>query len=127
MLTHPVSRRRFIGSTSAVAVAAAIPASMAWRNAAQGAELFVSAENLPLPGLPSDAQVLDGPLIERLRTMAANLPRSSSDVVLMLDPADDQLLDIAAQQAGVSVKRGAALNNGQGVSARIIPQERTAA
>lgn len=123
VLSRPISRRRFIASTSVIAAAGAIPAARLWQ-AEGGIALFVSAEHAPLAGLPPRAVLLDGPRIERLQAMAASLPKVAANIVLRLDATDDHLLDIAAQMARVSVKRGAILPGGKGVSARIIPQER---
>jgi len=67
--------------------------------------MLVSAERAPLFGLGSQAVLLDGPRIARLEAMAAALPTVASEVVLRLDAADDFLLDVAAQQAGVTVTR----------------------
>ncbi|MCB5426474.1 hypothetical protein H0274_14510 [Altererythrobacter sp. CC-YST694] len=125
-MARPISRRHFIASTSIIAAAGAVPAARLWQAGATGdAALFVSAEHAPAAGLPANAVVFDGPRIERLQAMAASLSRSAANIVLRLDATDDHLLDIAAQMARVSVRRGAALSGGKGITARVISQERT--
>ena len=86
--------------------------------------MLVSAERAGMPGLPGNAVVLDGPRIARLQAMADSLPRFRAPFVLRLDPVDDHFLDVAAQQAGVSVQRLGALPGGLGIRARISRQQR---
>lgn len=117
------TRRRFLGSTSLVAAAAAVPAALYWSNSASPA-MLVSAERAPLFSLGSQSVLLEGPRIARLQTMVAALPKFSGEVVLRLDAADEPLLDVAAQQAGMSVKLGAAMPEDFGTRALITPIQR---
>jgi hypothetical protein len=117
------TRRGFIGSTSLVAAAAALPTALYWSNSGS-AKILVSAERAPLFSLGSDSVLLDGPRIARLQMMTTTLPKIAGDVVLRLDATDESLLDVAAQQAGVSVKLGAALPDGFGIRAHVTPIQR---
>ncbi len=89
--------------------------------------MLVSAERAPLLGSPSQALVLDGPRVERLQSMAESLSGLSGEIILRLDPVDDQLLDVAAQQARVSIRRGAAAPDGLGILAHVTPHKRNLA
>lgn len=130
MLTHPCTRRRFMASAS-LAAAAGVIATMKFGPYMAGMPddarraIFISVERAPLADLSPRALLLDGPRIARLQTMAASLPGAAGEVILRLDATDDELLDIAAQQAGVSIRRGAALPDGAGVRAAIIPHQRS--
>jgi hypothetical protein len=86
--------------------------------------MLVSAERAPLFSLGSQSVLLDGPRITRLQTMAATLPKVAGEIVLRLDATDESLLDVAAQQAGVSVKLGAAMPEGFGIRAHVTPLQR---
>jgi hypothetical protein len=88
---------------------------------------FISAERADRFARIGHGVVLDGPRVERLRAMAEALGRVSGEIVLRLDPVDDHLFDIAAQQAGVSVKRGLAAPDGLGTLAYVTPQGRSLA
>lgn len=90
----------------------------------QPPSLLVSAERANLSDSTHRAIVLDGPRITRLQVMAESLPKFTGAFVLRLDPADEYLLDVAAQQAGVSVRRLATLPSGTGMQAQVIRQER---
>lgn len=86
--------------------------------------MLVSAERTHRFASCKQALVLDGPRIARLQMMADRLPQFADEFILRLDATDDHLLDVAAQQAGVSIKRGAALPHGLGIRAHVIPQQR---
>jgi len=123
MLKLSCSRRNFVGSTSLLALSAAVPTFLR-QSSGQPPNLLMSAERAPPFQLPSGAVVLGGPRIARLQAMAKSLSRSSGQIVLRLDGTDDSLLDVAAQQAGVSIRRGNALPNGLGILAHVTPLSR---
>lgn len=87
--------------------------------------MLVSAERAPIFGLGSQAVLLEGPRIARLETMAAALTTVTGEIVLRLDATDDFLLDVAAQQAGVSVIRRKKLPDGLGIRAHVALTERS--
>lgn len=125
MLTHLCTRRRFMASTSLIIAAGAFPiAKLGW-SGTQSTSMLVSAEHAARSGLSSRAVLLDGPRIERLRTMTASLSNGAGEIFLSLDPTDDHLLDIAAEQAGVSIRRGSALPDGKGIRAYVISHQRS--
>lgn len=95
-----------------------------WARQSNAAAMFVSAERAPAFGLGSRAVLLEGPRIARLETMAATLRTLTGEVILRLDPADEPLLDVAAQQAGVSVMNRADTADGIGRRADIVPTRR---
>src|SRR5688572_9651981 len=119
------TRRCLLVSTSLAMTAGA--ASVArYRPAPSAAPLaFISAERADNIGPLRQALVLEGPRIERLQIMADSLPKISGKVILRLDPVDDQLLDVAAQQMGVSVRRGVATADALGVVGHVVPQQRS--
>lgn len=121
------TRRGFLGSTSLVAAAVAIPAAWRWAAMGETPTMLVSVERAPLFGLGSQAVLLNGPRITRLETMAAALSTVAGEVVLRLDAADDFLLDVAAQQAGVNVIRQNELPDGFGIRAHVALTERNIA
>ncbi|MBN8830752.1 MAG: hypothetical protein J0G94_09025 [Sphingomonadales bacterium] len=126
MLDLSFTRRQILGSASLLTLATAIPAAFHW-SGARAPNMLVSAERAPPFGLWSGAVLLDGPRIARLQAMAENLPRFSGEFVLRLDATDDSLLDVAAQQAGVHIRRGAALPDGLGIRAHISSTGRSLA
>lgn len=117
------SRRRFLGSTSLVAAMAAVPV-WHWARQSNSAAMFVSAERAPAFSLGSRAVLLEGPRIARLETMATRLRNVTGEVILRLDPADELLLDVAAQQAGVSVMNRVDTADGIGRRANVVPVRR---
>jgi len=119
------TRRRFLGSTSLIAAAAAVPAAWHWADTANAPAMLVSAERAPLFRLGSQALLFDGPRLARLEAMAAALPKIAGEVVLRLDPVDDSLLDIAAQQSGMSVVRQHERANTPSIRAHVTPTRRT--
>ncbi len=124
MLTPPCTRRRFIASTSLIMAAAAIPAAgFNWPDR-QGLAIFVSAEHASPFDLARRAIRLEGPRIARLQMMADSLPKLAGEIILRLDATDDHLLDVAAQQAGMSIRRGTALADGLGIHAHVVTQQR---
>lgn len=124
MLTPPCTRRRFLASTSLVMAAAAMPVvGFNWPDG-PGLAMFVSAENASPFDLARQAIRLEGPRIARLQMMTESLPKLAGEIILRLDATDDHLLDVAAQQAGMSIRRGATLADGLGIHAHVIPQQR---
>lgn len=117
------SRRRFLGSTSLVAAMAAVPI-WHWARQSNSAAMFVSAERAPAFSLGSRAVLLEGPRIARLEKMATTLRNVTGEVILRLDPADEPLLDVAAQQAGVSVMNRVDPVDGIGRRADVVPTRR---
>jgi hypothetical protein len=118
VLNLSCSRRRFIGSTSLLALSAAVPEIFSPRGAQTPAILMSQERWFPATFWPN-AVLLDGPRISRLQVMAEKLPMFVGEFVLRLDATDDSLLDVAAQLAGVHIRRGAALPDGLGIRARI--------
>lgn len=130
MLTQPCSRRRFVLSTSSLMMTAlAVPGAFRWPDKRTSfmfvSPLLVSAERASHSALPPQTLLFEGPRIARLQRMADRLPKLVGDIVLRLDATDDQLLDIAAQTAGVGIERRGGLPLDLGVRARVIPQQRT--
>lgn len=125
MPTHPCTRRRFLVSASLLAATAVVPLTRFDPAAARAPHLLISAERADASGYGAQALVLDGPRVERLQAMTDSLAKVSGDVILRLDPVDDHLLDIAAQQAGVSIRRGGSAPAGRGIVAQVSSQRRS--
>lgn len=124
MLTQPCTRRCFVASTSLIIASVVIPASRLRWSDERALTMFVSAERASHFNLATHAVLFDGPRIARMEAMVDSLPKFVGEILLRLDATDDHLLDVAAQQAGVSVKRGAVLPHGLGIRAHVIPQQR---
>ncbi len=118
MLNLSCTRRQFLGTTSLLTLSASVPAAFDWLGA-HPPNMLLSAERAPPFPLSPGAVVLDGARIARLQLMADTLPRFAGEFVLRLDATDDSLLDVAAQQAGVHVRRGEALPDGLGLRAHV--------
>ena len=122
---HPrYTRRRFVAS-AVLAVATGAAATLRFDPARATPRMLVSAERTGGLSTRAHALILGGPRVERLQIMAGTLSALSGMVILRLDPVDDHLLDVAAQQAGASVRRGAAAPGGLGVVAHVTPLQRS--
>lgn len=123
MLNLTITRRGFIGTASAAAAVASVPIAGHLAQAGPTSMILSAERGLPF-SLSAGSVVLEGERLARLQTMAKALAKAGNDVVLRLDATDDKLLDIAAQQAGVSVIRGEALPDGLGIRAQVTNFQR---
>lgn len=117
------TRRRFLVSTSVVVAVGAVSIERLAPFSASP-DIIVSAELADSLGFEGRSLVLEGPRFDRLQVMAKNLARISGPIVLRLDPVDDHLIDVAAQQAGVSLRRTMGARDGLGTLAEVRPQQR---
>lgn len=116
------TRRHFLVSSSLLVAAGSVSLGRIGQSA-RAPGMIVSSERAngltPRPRV----LVLEGPRVERLQVMTESLAQTSGRVVLRLDPVDDQLIDIAAQQAGVRITRDPMGKQGSGTLADVRPQQ----
>lgn len=74
--------------------------------------MIASAEFAPRFGANASSLVLDGSRLDRLNLLSAKLSAMQGEVLLRLDGTDEYLLDIAAADAGLAVRRGAQISDG---------------
>lgn len=97
------SRRGFLGKSSLVAAAAAIPSAL-YMTRADAPILIASAERAPAINFGEQVLTLEGDRLARLHAMVGHLGTLTGDIRLRLDATDDALLDVAADMAGVRVQ-----------------------